>query len=341
MLESQRKTWQNLSGMECPVDSGSHVRDIYHRWDCGHIENEVMCDELRAIGFVIDESFTTVLEHHRRARNLPFSAFMKALKQGQSKREPINLPAPRRPSSSEAVKVMHAVTLRDIPISSSAKAPYGTDNNMYIRGVRLRGDEDLLTTSVISSVMPVVRKHYAPVSGAANLFQESVPDDTESVCSDTPSEVPRHLRCSINPISGAIYDSDDSDAGGRRSMCSSRRMSENYHSSILPTGDTDSPPPPDTASKSRKHFTPRDPVRQPLQWDPEVTSVADDAMDYARNLTTASILSHNPDRPPLAYRPISKPNSAKRSDACPFATDADDLAEMRKRILSSPLGHGA
>jgi hypothetical protein len=52
-------------------------------------------------------------------------------------------------------------------------------------------------------------------------------------------------------------------------------------------------------------------------------------------MASSNILALNPDLPPLPYRPISR--VTVRVDTCPFATDADNLTELRKMMRTRPL----
>ena len=315
------------------MDSNHHassiIRDVYHRWNCGIIENNAVYDELMAVGFSIGREFRHHVEKNTQTRDLPFTAFMRALKHDQIHSDESDHALEVASIASNTPRRMHVMMLKDIPLSSSAKAPFGTDNNVYIRGVRVRGDEDPAALHVLERSLDPSRNHYATVLGAADAFRQSTDDDNVSVVSETPSELPRHLRTTMNPITGEEYVDDFS---GRISVCSSRRMSES-HIEASNAGFVSSDA--SLHESHRKHFAPTS-APNLTQWNPEIHQPNQRAMSYAAQMSRGSILSHNPHLPPLPYRPQTR--TVARPASCPFATDADDLEVMRRRLLQTPLG---
>jgi hypothetical protein len=254
---------------------------------------------------------------------------MLALKHDQSHNAEVDPAAKVTSLASTTPRRMHVLTLKDIPLSSSAKAPFGTDNNVYIKGMKRRGDEDPIALKVLENSLDGHRRAYGAVTRANDVFRESAEDDSVSVISEAPSEVPPHLRTSMNPITGEEYLDAPS---ARRSACSSRRMSESHieaGQAGFVSNDSNG------LDTHRKHFK-RISTPNPTEWNPDVQQPTEAAENYATQLGKRSIISHDPHLPPLPYRPQTR--TVERPTSCPFATDADDLAEMRRRLLRTPLG---
>jgi hypothetical protein len=108
-------------------------------------------------------------------------------------------------------------------------------------------------------------------------------------------------------------------------------MSENHGSITDWVGNPDNNDP----ISNRKHFSGQDVENRVLDWNTSPPTISKDAEIYAKNMASSNILALNPDLPPLPYRPISR--VTVRVDICPFATDADNLTELRKMITTRPL----
>ena len=312
--------------MECALVN-SQIREIFHKWDCSLIESEELFAELISLGLRICETFTVLIENHKRIRNLPFSVFLKALKLGQMPK-----PANERPGSSSGVstsRLMNAVIFRDAPVSSSAKAPFGTDNNMFLRPPQ---SPDPLTAEFMCSAFPVERKRMGPVAGSSNVFKETIAneEEDESVISDL---IPRHLKSSLNPITGEPFIGMEDDC---QSHCSTiKRKAMEDHGDIFTWCSSPEEDCIDQLPVNRRHY-PVPPVvssEEPIQEPPE------EAFVYARNFTRESPISHHSgDTSRNGHRRLVKSVSTKPESFCPFATDIDDLETMRKLIRQKPLG---
>jgi hypothetical protein len=313
--------------MEWSYETCTLVKEVFHLWDSGTIEDDSLFVRLMAQGLNPSAEFRSLIQQHHSARNLPYATFIKSLK-ACSRIEDIGRPAQ---SNRRSCKLSHAITFKDIPVPSSAKAPFGTDNNMYIRGVRMPMEESPETCSLISSGLSIQRKSFGNVAGANDAFKESNIDDTSSVCSQSPSELPRHLRVSMNPITGDIYDdsSNTFDSRCSREVVQPKDRKENIlewtnmgNEQML------------LSVPSKRYFQNRPEVGpNPLEWNPTNTAPGPDPT--ANHITMRNILSHDPDSFQIPYRPLSR--IVFKPKTCPFATDADDLASMGVPMLSQSL----
>lgn len=303
------------------------IRQVFHKWDCSLIESEELFAELRNMGLEIREPFITLVTNHKRIRNLAFSLFLKVLKQGQVKSMSEDLP--KVYSDVSPSKFMNAVIFRDIPVSSSAKAPFGTDNNMFLNPLPAR---DALTAEIMATVFPSERKRMGPVAGAHNVFEETVSDCGSS---SPPSEgclsIPRHLKSTMNPITGEQQDPADSVCGVAK-----RRVVQEDHGDILSWKPDESVCGEDLCRDSKRHYPPPSVT---YTEEPDESVVSYEAMEYAKNLSRDGPIAHLPEQPPpQSYRRLTKNVSSKPKSFCPFATDSDDLTTMRKIIRQKPLG---
>lgn len=319
--------------MDGSQEFSSSLRDIFHRWDCGYIETDRVCDEIIALGLCVPPAFRGLLHQRCKTRNLSFAMFMRALKV----RYPTEAVADERVADhkvTDSQRLLHVLTLKDIPLAPSAKAPFGTDNNMYIRGVNLRKDSDPVISAAIKSILPGPQRGPAPVPGACNAFEESCADENESVLSESVSELPPHLKPSMHTVSNEPSDADYADFSYHRSSCSSRRMSES--SSHLFDGFVAAEDDARSSTSNRRHFGSFHPKTDILEWIDEPVKPSAKAMANAENFRASNILAHQPELPPLAYRPSSR--MVYLESTCPFATDADDLSQLRVDLLRKPLG---
>ena len=322
----------------------SQVRESFHKWDCSLIESGQLFSELAELGFHINQTFVNLIENHKQIRNLQFSSFVKALKQDQG--IPDNQTHDRPGPAVSAAKLMNAVIFRDIPVSSSAKAPFGTDNNMFIKPV-VTGQQpkDLLTAEIIANVFPPERKRMGHVQGAVNVFKESSIDDAESVLSSdihSDAPLPRHLKSSMNPITGEAFAFETDSAYEEedlRSHCSIKRRGQETHGNIV-AWQSDGPAIPAPIPNARRHYSAvrsSNPIQDVLL---EKAAVSEDDMAYARNLSRDCLISHLPEcqQRPDIHRRMTKVVPTKPRSHCPYATDRDDLESMRKLIRNRPLG---
>lgn len=216
-------------------------------------------------------------------------------------------------------------------MAPSAKAPYGTDNNMFIRGVNNRNTVDPVLSAAINQVLPIPQRSYASVPGALNAFEESYADEDESVYSETHSEIPPHLKSSIQTVSSEPSDADYADFTYHRSCGPSRRMSTN--SSHIKDGLV--PENPESSFSHRKHFgTMSADTKDLLEWP--VKPAGEKPQNVENIGVSNNILAHQPDLAPLPYRPSSR--MVHSESVCPFATDSDDLSQLRVELLKKPLG---
>jgi hypothetical protein len=229
-------------------------------------------------------------------------------------------------------RLQHVREMKHLPLAPSAKAPYGTDNNIYIRGVHLPENPDPIISTAINEVISGPLKSHASVPGAINVFEESCVDENESVYSETLSELPPHLKPSMLTVSSQPSDADYADFSCHRSSCSSRRMSD-YCSHILPGFVADDPK---YISRSRRHFESYRTNKNILEWSAEPTVLSENALIRTPKSKPCNILAHHPEIPPVPYRPSSRVIAL--DSTCPFATDADDLSQLRDDLLRIPLG---
>jgi hypothetical protein len=300
------------------------MNSAFHDWDCSTIDNEDLMERIKSTGLVVDNQLRDILEHHRRTRNLPYAQFIKSLILAQESKfvagiennHPIN-----------SGRHMNTIIHKDLPVASSAKAPYGTDNNLFAGGGRATEpyiDASIMT--VLSSGSSTPQKTYGPVQGARDVFKESTYINTHSEI----SHIPPHMRSSFDPLCDSVSDGEISAsmASPAHSVTTSNLISWDQQS--LPVTES-------IVSSSRRHFGDKSTFRI-SEWMTPIVSSAPTPVSTSVAPSSISIIAYDPEIPPSPYRPIAKSGSAKRPENCPFATDADDLDGMRRRILMNPLG---
>lgn len=319
-----------ISMMEWPPEMYSTIRDLYYEWECGSISYSSLCDELVRVGLRLGPSFPRTLEQHDNTRGLSFGIFMRSLKRSigeVSNTAPVTI---NDLNAEVTPRQMHAFLNRDISLSSSAKAPFGTDNNAYIRGIsQSRSENKRLVSAIVGSVESKHRT-FAQVPGAKNLFEQS-PRSCNCMEKNLiqPREIAPHLRPTIDPITGEDFSPD------RVKIVSeafSRRISENStHIEASATGLT-----PGASSvvpdAQRRHFGQSN--KETIE--PYGEQVAPSNVSSARSLN--NILAYDEGTPIEEYRPLSRISVSKSLPPCPFATDKDDLKAMRQELHNTPLG---
>jgi len=276
-----------------------------------------LIDLIEKLNLRVDKNLSNLLEHHRLIRNLPYAIFLKALTLAQESKTSVDFEN-TQPNMSN--RVMNAVIFKDIPVVSSAKAPFGTDNNMFTGGkIEKCSGIDPLIVSALESGSATPMKTFAQVIGAKDAFRESTISNHElPVC-----DIPPHLKSTFDPLIMCV-DGDDSEVSPTNSVAASNRIAWEEQNE-----ETQS-----IVSSSRRHFESKSTFKM-SEWanhKPIPTTPP------PRRSTDQGIIAHDPGITPLPYRPINKAGSGRRKDHCPFATDADNLDVMRKRILMNPLG---
>ena len=306
--------------MKWNPDISSRVKNLFHEWDCSRLNNEQLVRDIRSLGLHVSQGLMDTLEHHRLTRNMSYIEFVRALMTEDTSRTVSSSQSLSDPQLSH--RIMNAVIFKDIPVVSSAKAPFGTDNNLYIKQNEQTDLEmDKLTSAVIASGISTPNRSLGIVPGARDVFKES-DGQTNPVYKQ---ETPVHMKSSINPVTGEGNTPPKPDP---HKQCAHRK-------SNLIVGDhfDDKSNSNKIFQTSKKHFDDKSTYKI-SDW-----SVAIHAVEHKVPQSTGSdIISHYTDRPPLPYRPITKAGSARKPDFCPFATDADDLKDMRRRIMMNPLG---
>jgi hypothetical protein len=278
--------------------SGPAIRQAYHKWDSGNSQNDVLFDTLREIGLELDISFVRMIEQHKRTRDLPFAAFIKLLKQVNAPSGPESADGKRRP---DAVRVMRAVNLREIPVPSSARAPFGTDNNIYITGAPQATEKDPVLSSIIHATMDSAKKHYGQVPGALDLFKES-PDESNVPAS---AEVPKLLKSSMNPFTGEPLFAE---AEAEVSPPSTPRRQEN----ILTWDGNDAP----LLTNNKKHF--QVPSRIELDWPaPPTVAPVPSVRPPSRNILTQEGMGKGEG----FLRVVVRRGESRPTDRVPYATE--------------------
>ena len=314
-----------MNMVEWRPETWNIIRELYYSWERGNINATEICDALAHSDVNVHQSFQQFLEQHSHARDVSFTVFMKYLK-----RSPDYL-TPRQPNSEQLTnstpRRQHILTFRDIPLSSSAKAPFGTDDNVYIRGFQTSGTDDPACVSVLRDDISEPRKTYASVPTANDVFKQS--GHTEAHMLDSRIDIPRHLIASINPITGEEPQSDN--ASDRSPTVSSERKQLENRSYI--TADATglvSATCEDSSSGQRRHFA---------HFNKESSTTLDNTFSTESVfLSDENIISHDTSRPVEPYRPRSRINQSMLRSCCPFATDKDDLTRLRNELHSTPLG---
>ena len=169
------------------------------------------------------------------------------------------------------------------------------------------------------------RKSYSTVPGAKDIFKESCSDDARSNHSNSDT-LPRHMKSSINPITGLPITWESS-----RSYEDPEPPTRPVSSRNILAWDESSASPEKLVSLSKKHFADCQSDHCPIDWEQIRTPPPATQVPYV------NMLAHDPDMPPIPYRPLGRQNR-KNEKNCPFATDNDDLETMRRQILQNPLG---
>ena len=315
--------------MEWRPETWDIIRDLYYSWECGRACAPDICSALVEQGVTVSEQFHQILQQHSHARDIPFTEFVRNLKRSVGSYREHRIPdlgdsTPRR---------MHVLTFRDIPLTSSEKAPFGTDNNVYIRGIHSNGYEDPVYLSVVRDTISGPKKVHASVPSANDLFKESSAR-TDIVHPETNlNTVPRHLIASINPITGEER-SGETATNKSISLPSVRRQLENTSilsgkiAGLSPIGNEEEP-----SEMQRRHFVDFN-KESPVADDISVDTCSLETLSIADN----NILSHDSTRPVERYRPHTRVIASKLTPNCPFATDEDDLLHLRNELHSTPLG---
>jgi hypothetical protein len=317
--------------MERSSELNSLVRDLYYEWECGVLNHDEVLRALRDGGLSVDTAFRQLLEQNQRARGVSFTQFMKSLFRSLQAREEKAQVDPGTCDLYMNPENLHGLILRNAPVPSSAKAPFGTDNNVFIRGVNPVPQSSDRSRYMESISDALGRRNYQGNRISSYAFKESLPesDDRSSVVSDQPFELPRHLRPSINPITGLEFMENKDDA---LSSCLSRRLSEN--TSRLASSETGLTPDLTAVSldNQKRHFTHIENTLS-LQWSPRGETSLN---SNSPRPPTSNILHHDTDTHIETYRPISRVFKTQRP--CPFATEKDDLRTLRSELHRTPLG---
>ncbi len=299
---------------------GISIKQLFHEWDCCRINEDQFLRSLSQLGFTATRPLMNALDHHKLTRNLSFTDFMKVLMQEDITACSDTNRAPEHTKSTS--RLYNAMIFKDIPVLSSAKAPYGTDNNLYTRDRTGQDEIDPLSAAIIDSASNQLRRSLGVVPGAKNVFDES---DGPNGATMKPRNA-SHMTSTANPITGNGY-VDEPDARPQ--------LKERPSVNVITGEGFEREPKNSIVLSSKKHFDDRSTYRM-SEWSASERNY-DNPSSRPIGLMS-DIISHNPDRVPLPHRPIMKAGSAKRPEICPFATDADDLDDMRRRILMNPLG---
>jgi len=314
--------------MEWRPETWLIIRDLYNGWQCGRVDAGGIRRLLEDSGIVIDSSFIELLEQHGQARDISFSVFIRTLKR---QREVTARNLVTVPNGEASPKMMQIMITKDIPLPSSVKAPFGTDHNVYVRGFRPRDSVDPVSLSVLRDAISESRSSRAAVPGSVNAFKESTaPSDNWDTTSQNRLEIPRHLKPTINPITGEQPESSRESVNSYALPFIRRQMGNESHLQPIDTGIA----PVDTADfheSQRRHYSFFNQQSTPAD------TVSTDSSS-PRTFPLDNILSHNNDREPESYRPMSRITVSKLKVSCPFATDRDDLESLRTHLHSTPLG---
>ena len=320
----------NLSKMEWPPEMYSIIRDLYYDWECGSLSCTLLCGELMRVGLRIGPSFQRMLEQNDHARGLSFGIFMRGLKRSLQDETVPNRISSRSSSADVSPRQMHAYLNRDIALCSSAKAPFGTDNNAYIRGINHGEIENPRLVSAVIGTAESGHRTYAPVPGAKDLFEASSRNcDGSNQNLSQPRPIAPHLRPTIDPITGEDFSPERPHIV---TEASSRRLNENStHIEASQTGLT----PGTTAvvpDVERRHFAQSNKETE----EPYIEPIAPPSVSSSRS--HVNILAYDEGTPIEKYRPLSRITVPSTMSPCPFATDKDDLKAMRLELHSTPLG---
>ncbi len=300
----------------------SRVQQLFHEWDCSRMSNEHLIWEILQLGIHVSQAFLDTLEHHRLTRNMSYIEFVRALMSEDTPSTATSFQS-ANVKSQLSQRIMNAVIFKDIPVVSSAKAPFGTDNNLYTKQKEQTQSElDTLAAVVIGSGSSTPYRTLGVVPGARDAFKES-DSQTNTVYKHG---TPVHMKSSMNPVTGE---------GNTPPESCVRKQSAHRKSNILVGDNFEEYNSNKIVQTSKKHFDDKSTYKI-SDWSKDVNQV--DSIVHPAAIPRSDIISHNSERPPLPYRPITKAGSARKPDFCPFATDADDLKDMRRRILKNPLG---
>ena len=302
-------------------ETSIRIKTLFHEWDCCRLSEADLITEIRELGFHVPQTLMNVLDHHKLTRNLSYIDFVKALTHDDTMATSASV---RTLSDSHVTpKLLNAVIFKDIPVLSSAKAPYGTDNNLYIRDRTSQSGLDSLSAAVIDSTAHTPRRALGTVPGAKDIFKES----ENTVTSECKHPSAYHTLINVNPITGDGY--------APLSQATSQVFDPRTPNAITGEGVDEGFNTGKIVLSSKRHYEHKSAYKI-SDW--ATNTHVHHQQKNARTGPTSDVISHNPDRVPLPHRPIMKAGSAKRPDICPFATDADDLDDMRRRILMNPLG---
>jgi len=301
-------------------ETSLRIKLLFHEWDCCRLSEAQLIHGISDLGISPTRALMNALEHHKLTRNLSYIDFVKALMHEDA---PSSFESSRSYGDSKAVpRLLNAVIFKDIPVISSAKAPYGTDNNLYTRDRTTESAIDSLSAAVIDSTAETPRRAFGVVPGAKDAFKESEEDSGPAFKYRNGS----HLSSTVNPVTG-------------QGLTSVSRIQEHApdqrYVNIITGEGLDDEHQNTMGVSSRKHFDDKSTYKM-SEWSSDTQS--SDRRRNSKTDRTSDVITHNSDRPPLPYRPIMKVGSARKPEFCPFATDADDLDDMRRRILMNPLG---
>jgi hypothetical protein len=323
VYRTESQFFLNLVMEVMDVELWSIIRDLFYSWQCGKANTEEVCRHLCDQGLFVSQHFREMLERNSQTRGLSFGVFIRTLERNHVGDLSVTEPGM---SINLSPRCMHISTLGEVPLSASIKAPFGTDDNICIRGLHVRGDEDPACLSVIHNSSGLRAWSRDSIRTSRKSFSESANEGIDETVFERKRDIPLHLRGSINPITGEEPASARSLVIQPRRMTVRRLQENSSNLGLVESGLT--PTHADLAPEVLR----RGPNPGCLASGSEVPIPIIPLPDSNHNIF------HTDGVHPEPYRPMSRMFFSKTLRGCPFATDKDDLVALRTELHSRPLG---